>query len=163
MTFEEIIEHLQAQFPTEKFEIIADAKQPYIILQADALVGVCSFLHTDPKLYFDHLACITGVDNDVEAGTIDVIYHFTSIALGHTFIIKLVVSRVLEKNPTVPTLTTIWKGADWHERELFDFYGVKFSDHPDLRRILLPANWEGHPMRKDYTEQEYYHGIKVKY
>ena len=71
----------------------------------------------------------------------------------------------MEKNklPQVPSLVKIWKTADWHEREVYDLVGVNFKGHPDLRRILLPEDWEGHPLRKDYQEQEKYNGIKVKY
>ena len=64
---------------------------------------------------------------------------------------------------SVPTLTSLWRTADWHEREAFDLFGIQFENHPDLRRILLPQDWEGHPMQKDYKEQKYYHGITVKY
>jgi NADH-quinone oxidoreductase subunit C len=64
--------------------------------------------------------------------------------------------------PSVPSLVSIWRTADWHEREAFDLVGVYFEGHPDLRRILLPEDWVGHPLRKDYVEQEKYHGIQVK-
>jgi NADH-quinone oxidoreductase subunit C len=67
------------------------------------------------------------------------------------------------EKPEVPSLSGIWKTADWHEREAYDFFGIQFTGHPNLTRILLPADWEGHPLRKDYVEQERYHGIKVKY
>ena len=163
MTFEEIINELNSKFESSEWTLHTEAKQPFIYLPANELLQVGKELHSNKKLFFDHLACITGVDNGDKEGTIDIIYHFSSLTKGHTFVIKVVVDRNLSSNPSVPTLTPIWKGADWHERECYDFFGVKFTDHPDLRRILLPANWEGHPMRKDYNEQEYYHGIKVKY
>ena len=78
-------------------------------------------------------------------------------------ILKVQIDREIKENAEIDSVSGIWKTADWHEREIFDFYGVKFNNHPDLRRILLPADWIGHPMRKDYQEQETYHGIKVKY
>ena len=79
--------------------------------------------------------------------------------------LKVVFDRALpnEAAPQVPTVSHIWKTADWHEREAFDLMGIQFSNHPDLRRILLPEDWEGHPLRQDYQAQEYYHGIQVKY
>ena len=79
--------------------------------------------------------------------------------------LKVEVARNTEegKLPQVPSVSSIWKTADWHEREAFDLVGIEFTNHPDLRRILLPSDWEGYPLRKDYKEQEEYHGIKVKY
>ena len=81
--------------------------------------------------------------------------------VGSTFR-HLVDLRNREK-PEVQSLSSIWKTADWHEREAYDFFGIQFLGHPNLTRILLPADWEGHPLRKDYVEQERYRGIKVKY
>jgi NADH-quinone oxidoreductase subunit C len=79
--------------------------------------------------------------------------------------LKVVVPRNIEGQaiPQIPTVSSIWKTADWHEREAFDLMGIEFVGHPDLRRILLPEDWVGHPLRKDYQVQDYYHGIQVKY
>jgi NADH-quinone oxidoreductase subunit C len=118
-------------------------------------------LFKSPQYFFDFLNCITAVDNGPEAGTIDLIYHLTSIPFENSVVLKLQINR--DAATSVESLASLWKTADWHEREIFDFFGVKFTNHPDLRRILLPADWVGHPMRKDYQEQETYHGIKVKY
>ena len=74
--------------------------------------------------------------------------------------LKVVLDR---EKPEVDSVVDFWRTAEWHEREAFDLIGVKFLGHPDLRRILLPADWEGHPLRKDYQHQEYYRGIKVEY
>lgn len=138
--------------------------QHSITIPNESLLEVCQFLHVQPKLYFDFLACITAVDNGPAVNTIEVIYHLTSIPYEHNFVLKVEVPRNQEGEPLpkVYSLTPIWKTADWHEREAFDLVGINFVGHPDLRRILLPADWEGHPLRKDYQEQEIYHGIKVK-
>lgn len=125
------------------------------------LTDVCSYLHQEKDLYFDMLACITGIDNGPEAGTMEVVYSLNSIPYGHQLTVKVELSRT-EEGLHLPTLTTIWKTADWHEREIFDMLGIKFTDHPDLRRILLPADWTGYPLRKDYVDVENYHGVTVK-
>ena len=117
-------------------------------------------LHADEQLYFDQLSCVTGIDNGPETGTMEVIYQLYSIAYNHHVTVKVQLNR---DQPLVPSLTPIWKTADWHEREAYDLLGIHFENHPDLRRILLPADWEGHPLRKDYQHQEYYRGVKVAY
>jgi len=139
--------------------------QPSMTIPVEKILEVCQFLHVQPQLYFDFLACITAIDNGAEVGTMEVIYHLNSIPYEHTLVLKVEVPRNKEDEPLpkVPSLTPIWRTADWHEREAFDLIGIDFVGHPDLRRILLPADWEGHPLRKDYKEQEEYHGIKVKY
>jgi NADH-quinone oxidoreductase subunit C len=103
------------------------------------------------------------VDNGTEAGNIDLVYHLTSIPFEKSVILKVQIDRMLGDKDKIDSVSSVWRTADWHEREIYDFFGVKFNNHPDLRRILLPADWEGHPLRKDYQEQETYHGIKVKY
>jgi NADH-quinone oxidoreductase subunit C len=124
------------------------------------LVPVCTALYSDPRCYFDMLSCVTGIDNGPEANTMEVAFNLYSIPFNHHLMIKVILPRT---NPEVETLTSIWKSADWQEREVFDMYGIKFLNHPDLRRILLPADWEGYPLRKDYKHQEYYRNIKVEY
>lgn len=122
------------------------------------LKAVCQALHEDPAVFFDMLSCITAIDNGPEAGTIEVIYNLYAIPFNYHFAVKVVLSR---DKPEVDSVHEIWRTANWHEREAFDMFGVVFKGHPDLRRILLPADWEGHPLRKDYKQQEYYRGVKV--
>jgi NADH-quinone oxidoreductase subunit C len=83
-----------------------------------------------------------------------------SIPYNFSIMLKVVIPR---DNPVIRSVASIWKTANWHEREIFDLFGVQFQNHPDLRRILLPADWDGHPLRKDYKQQEYYKNIKVDY
>ena len=139
----------------------AEVPQPFIEIIPNSILEVCSALQKNDTTYFDHLSCITGIDNGVEKGTFEIIYHLFSITKKLSCVLKV----TLERNETasIKSLNSIWKTANWHEREIFDLLGIDFEGHPDLRRILLPANWEGYPLRKDYKEQEYYHGITVKY
>lgn len=165
MTFQEITEVITNHFPQTKIDGDLKGPQPILILPSDAIAEVCQFLHNDDRLFFDYLACITGIDNGPGLNTMELIYNLTSIPYGHDLMIKIVFPRNTEGEPlpAVPTLSHIWKTADWHEREIFDLVGIHFEGHPDQRRILLPEDWEGHPLRKDYAAQDRYHGIYVKY
>jgi NADH-quinone oxidoreductase subunit C len=142
-----------------------EAKPPVLQVSVSKIAEVCRFLHEHEQTYFDYLSCLTALDNGPEENTMEVIYHLYSIPYNFQVGLKVVVERVQEGRilPQVPTVSHIWRSADWHEREAFDLLGIVFTGHPDLRRILLPADWKGHPLRKDYQEQEYYHGVKVEY
>lgn len=131
-----------------------------IIIPAERIVPVCKTLFENSVTYFDMLSCLTGIDNGVESGTMEVVYNLYSIPFNHHLTVKVILPR---DRPEVHTVSHIWKTADWHEREAYDLLGIKFIAHPDLRRILLPADWEGYPLRKDYKHQEYYRGVKVEY
>lgn len=131
-----------------------------MVVPAREIKGVCKELHQNPSTYFDMLSCLTGIDNGVEANTMEVVYNLYSLPFNHHVMLKVVISR---QNPQVDTVTEIWRGAGWYEREAFDMFGIKFNGHPDLRRILMPADWEGFPLRKDFKHQEYYRDVKVEY
>jgi NADH-quinone oxidoreductase subunit C len=131
-----------------------------ILVSSTRLPDVCRELYNNPQTYFDQLSCVTGLDNGPEAKTMEVIYHLYSIPNNFSLALKVVLSR---DALIVPTLSSIWKSANWLERETYDMYGILFEGHPDLRRILMPADWEGYPLRKDYSEQEKYRDIQVKY
>ncbi|SEJ13507.1 NADH-quinone oxidoreductase subunit C [Dyadobacter sp. SG02] len=165
MTFQEITDIVAGRFP--EFAVTAETKnpQPALIVPAESIAAVCRFLHEDQRFYFDYLACITAIDNGTTADTMELIYNLTSIPYGIDLTLKSIFPRNTAETtlPSVPTVSHIWRTADWHEREAYDLMGITFEGHPDLRRILLPEDWEGHPLRKDYDAQERYHGIYVRY
>ncbi|MFD1188768.1 NADH-quinone oxidoreductase subunit C [Pontibacter rugosus] len=143
-----------------------DSLQPYLAIQPEYLQAVCLVLHDHELTYFDFLSCVTGLDNGAEAGTMEVAYTLYSIPHDHHLTLKVQVPRnttAAQDKPQIPTVSHIWRTADWHEREVYDMFGIHFEGHPDMRRILCAADWEGHPLRKDYKLQEYYHGIKVPF
>ena len=118
-----------------------------IYVPVEAIVAVCTFLRDDEELKFNYLSDLTGNDWPDRDPRFEVIYHLYS--LEHYTRLRLKV-RVLEEEPNVPTVTGVWGTANWHEREIFDMFGIHFEGHPDLRRILLPDEWIGHPLRQDY-------------
>ncbi|MEM0997454.1 MAG: NADH-quinone oxidoreductase subunit C [Bacteroidota bacterium] len=140
-------------------------RQPWLEISPAYLLAIGQFLRDDPRLYFDYLACLSGVDEGPKVGRIGVVYHFMSIPRLHRLVLKCFVSREIKDGtlPVLPSLAGIWRTADWHEREVYDLLGIRFADHPDLRRILLPEDWEGHPLRKDYVNPDFYHGIQTEY
>ncbi len=138
-----------------------------------AIKEVSLFLRDDDDLRFDTLMNLAGVDDangekvkdeegneTIQGGTLSVYYHLDSIQKGHKLTLKVSVER---EKPEVESVESVWRAADWHEREAFDMYGIVFLNHPDLRRILMPEDWEGYPLRKDYKNPEYYQGMKVPY
>jgi NADH-quinone oxidoreductase subunit C len=133
---------------------------PSIRVSPKDIVSICKALYQHPELYFDMLSCITGIDNGPQAGTMDIAYNLYSIPFNLHLMVKLTIPR---DDESVESVSSIWRTAEWHEREIFDMLGVAFKNHPDLRRILMPADWEGHPLRKDYKQQEYYRNIKLDY
>lgn len=130
-----------------------------IKVSSDQLVLICNVLHKNPEMYFDMLTCITGIDNGVEVNTMECVYTLYSIPFNSQLMLKVILPR---ENPEIDSVSHVWKSANWLEREIFDMYGIHFKNHPDLRRILLPGDWEGYPLRKDYKQQEYYRGVKVE-
>src|SRR5688572_17506353 len=131
-----------------------------IVIPASEIRSICMELYHNPSTYFDMLSCLTGIDNGTEANTIEVVYNLYSIPFNHHLMLKVVLPR---ENPVIDSVAEIWRTANWHERETAEMFGITFNGHPDLRRLLLPADWEGHPLRKDYQHQELYRDVKVKY
>ncbi|MBL3658909.1 NADH-quinone oxidoreductase subunit C [Fulvivirga sediminis] len=161
MQFEDIIAKLREEHGEEIIvEVNEEASPKMITVKSEDLLQVSEVLYKNESLFFDMLSCITGVDNGPEMNTMEVIYNFYSIPFEHSLMLKIILPR---ENPAAPSLVNIWKTADWHERETYDLLGIHFDGHPDLRRLLMPADWEGHPLRKDYKNLEYYRGIKVEY
>lgn len=157
----QIVEQLKSEFPGATIEPLGNISPPCILVDRNSLTAICKYLHEQEGLYFDMLSCITGIDNGPEENTMEVIYNLNSIPYNHQLTIKVILERK-EEELQVPSLASIWKTANWHEREVYDMFGIKFTDHPDLRRILLPSDWTGYPLRKDYKDLETYHGIIVK-
>ncbi|HEY0069776.1 MAG TPA: NADH-quinone oxidoreductase subunit C, partial [Chloroflexia bacterium] len=120
--------------------------QVTVRLHKEHYVEACRFLRDTPGLEFDFLTDLTAVDYPARPKRFDVVSHLYSMSLNHMLRVKV---GVADGEPC-PTITGVWKAANWEERECYDMFGVVFEGHPDLRRILLPEDWEGFPLRKDY-------------
>lgn len=123
---------------------------PIVYVKKEAIVAVLKFMKTDPEFDYDFLSDLTATDEEAEY-RFELVYHLRSLSKKARIRIKV---RVKE-NESVPTLISVWPGANWAEREVYDMFGVKFDGHPDLRRILMDLRWEGHPLRKDYPLRGY--------
>jgi NADH-quinone oxidoreductase subunit C len=157
MNFTELVSKLQEKFGAENIKSVTDqAGDPYAFVPADKIVEISTFLRDTPQLHFDCLSNLTGVDAPPD--NLDVVYHYFSYDgdKRHTLVLKV---RVPKSAPKVPTIYQVYPTAEWQEREAYDLVGVEFTGHPDLRRIMLPDDWIGHPLRKDYKEEEDYRGI----
>jgi len=154
--------------------INSEAIDPWVEVAAASIVEVCEFLRDDNRYLLDHLNNLCGVDyfepDPKKAAKfghdphVEVVYHLSSFQKKHCTTIKVVLPRWKDDQegqlPEVPTLSGVWAIADWHEREAWDLVGIRFTGHPDPRRILCPEDWEGHALRKDYEFPLEYHGIR---
>jgi NADH-quinone oxidoreductase subunit C len=131
--------------------------EAYVPLAPERWLEIAQRLRDEDAFRLDSLQCITGVDVGPDQD-LEVRYNLHSMEKRHTAEIRISVSR---EHPEIPSIAQVWKIGDWFEREVYDMYGIVFTGHPDLKRILLPDDWEGWPLRKDYEEPQTYHGIVV--
>ncbi len=158
-TFQEITVRLQGLFGAAILGAAPEGTaDPFLKVAPASVHDVAAALRNDPELRFDYLMCLSGVDNGRE--TLGVVYHLSSMTHGHKLTLR---TEVPSSDANVPSVTDLWPAANWHEREAWDMFGVNFVNHPDLRRILLPEDYPGHPLRKDFKVPEFYNGMKVPY
>ncbi len=156
MTTSEIHDLLKGRFGDDVAMPPAPAKgDAWLTVKPSRWVEVCQFLKATPGLQFDFCEDLTAVDWP-KRNVIEVVVHLVSYPLKHTLKLKAETDRA---NPVLDSLYPVWKTNDWFEREVYDLFGVQFTGHPDLRRIMLPDDWVGHPLRKDYQEAGGWHGI----
>lgn len=143
-----IAEIVREAYPSEVKETREFRGQVSVTLKKENIKDIMRYLRTSPELYFDFLRDLCGVDYlGKKEPRFEVVYHLYSMKHRHMIRIK---AEVPENDSYIDSVVGIWRGADWHERECYDMFGITFNGHPDLRRILLPEDWEGHPLRKDY-------------
>lgn len=174
MSGQAFLDRLKKQFGDAITGANFEAIDPWIEVSPTALVEVCRFLRDAHDLRFDLLNCITVVDyfepdpkKAAKAGFdphLEVVYHLWSIPNKTSLVVKVMLPRwqddVPGQIPELDSVAGVWSTADWHERETYDLSGVRFRNHPNLRRILCPEDWVGHPLRKDYEMPLEYHGIR---
>jgi len=144
----EIAEKIREKFPDQVADVAEFRDQISVIVKKDRIIPILRYLHDDPLLGFDHLQDLTAADylnkKDVR---FEVVYNLLSTRYRHRIRIR---AQVPENDPKIGSCVPVWAGANWHERECYDMFGIEFSGHPDHRRILMPEDWEGYPLRKDY-------------
>jgi len=181
MNAEEIYNLLKQNFDSAIVGFDKDTPtEPIITVDPLQIQKVSKFLRENDELKFDSLMCLSGVDDAngekvkdddgsefIKGGTLSVYYNLHSIKLKHKITLKVSTPR---EEPKVESVENVWKSANWHEREAFDLVGIVFLNHPDLRRILMPYDWDNyteeisrHPLRKDYKNPEFYQGMKFPY
>lgn len=141
-----IIEIIKGKFPGEVTGSGSFAEQSWAVLGKDSVADICRYMKDDADLKMDYLIDITAVDYMPREPRFEVVYQLHSIKHGHRLRLKV----PLADGETIPSVTGVWRTANWHERETYDMFGIEFTGHPDLTRILMPDDWEGHPLRKDY-------------
>jgi NADH-quinone oxidoreductase subunit C len=170
----DFVEQLKKKFPGKITGSNLEAIDPWIEVAPEGIVEVCRFLRDDPKLRFNMLNCVSAVDyfeSDAKKAAkvtwqphLEVVYHLWSIPHKNSLVLKVMLPRWKDDQageiPEVPSVASVFSTADWHEREVYDLCGVRFTGHPNHRRILCPEDWVGHPLRKDYQMPLEYHGIR---
>ena len=142
------VETLRQKFPQAIVETVEFRGEQTIVLKPENLVTVCSYLQKN--LQYNFLSSVTAVDWPGRIPRFDVVYHLLSIPNQCVLRLKVRVGQRSEEHPSLPSVVGVWPGANWYEREVYDLFGLTFTGHPDMRRILMPMDWTTHPLRKDY-------------
>ena len=163
MTPEQVADTIKSAFNSAVVELAMQGSHPSVTVTPESWHAVALFLRDDPRLRINFLRCISGLDW-LEKGEIEIVYDLISMTpagagewKGDNVIALRV--RVPRDGGHIASVADVWPAADWHEREVFDMFGVVFDNHPDFRRILCPDDWAGYPLRKDYEHPLEYHGI----
>lgn len=150
----EVFNNLKTKFVDWVLELNEVKCDSFILIKPEKNVEILNYLKNEEQ--FDSLMCVSGTD---EKENFNIVYHLYNTNKK----IKITIKAKLEKeNPDIESISSLWQGADWFEREIWDLFGIKFKNHPDLRRIMLPEDWVGHPLRKDYEDPIEYGGINNK-
>jgi len=173
-SIEEIFNLIKENFPN--YEVLLNTNFPtdnFLVVKSENLFEIALFLRDNEETLFDSLMVLSGVDDangekikeedgseTIKGGTLSVYYHLYSIKHRHKLTLKVSTER---EKPEIVSVSSIWLTANWHEREAYDMYGIRFLNHPDLRRILMPYDWEGYPLRNDYKNPEFYQGMRIPY
>jgi NADH-quinone oxidoreductase subunit C len=139
-----LLEHISPDAIEQSYINERDRHLPYVIIKADHWFAAAQYLRDEQTLQFNYLRNLSGVDQETH---FEVVYHLLSLDFVHEVCVKVKTER---DSAAVPSVTPVWATADWNEREVYDLLGVDFPGHPDLRRIMMPDDWVGHPLRKDY-------------
>ena len=152
----QIAKMIEEKFSGQVLGTTTFAGQVGVTVKKDRIKDICLFLRDEPSLRMNHLSDLTAVDFSRYPGDtgprFEVVYNMISNVHLHRIRLKV---RVPEEDPRIDSVSSIWQTANWHERETFDLMGIRFDGHPDLRRILLSEDWEGHPLRKEYPLKGY--------
>ena len=142
------LDRLVAEFPDEVISTHSDHGDETAVVRRDRLIELMTFLRDGADVSFEMLTDLTGVDYlGIREPRFEVVYHLYSLSKNTRLRVKILLD---EDDPKIPSVISVWKSANWMEREAFDLYGIQFEGHPDLRRILLYPEFKGHPLRKDY-------------
>ena len=156
-----LLEILNIKFPLVKLQ--GNGEQIDIEVIAADLLRLCSVLKNEAYFLVDSLSCITSMHvMDGNVNKFKLVYSLHSVSFGLRFSVVLLLDKLDSEIVELDSVSSIWKSAEWLEREVYDMYGIKFNNHPDLRRILMPSDWDGFPLLKNYEVQKSYHGIVVQ-
>jgi NADH-quinone oxidoreductase subunit C len=137
---QEVAKQIGEQVP----QSVVESNESWILVRPESVLQVAQFLKNTPGLDFDYLTCLTGTDY---LDYLEVVYILTSMKHNHSVVLK---SRCNRENPEVPSVVSLWRGADYQEREVYDLLGIRFVGHPNLKRLFLWEGFQGHPLRRDY-------------
>jgi NADH-quinone oxidoreductase subunit C len=144
------VEKVRERFGEALKEVVYFRGEDTLVVAPEKILEICRFLKEDPEMGFDLLVDVTGIHYLEREYSYEVVYHLLSLARRRRLRLRVRLGEAGE----IDSVTSVWRGADWHEREAFDLVGIHFKGHPDLRRILMPEDFEGHPLRKDFALEQ---------